>query len=314
MILVIAEHTNIALKPATLNTISAAVKLNQPITILIAGQQCEKAAQAAAAIAGIKKVLLVDAPAFTNLLAENLANVVVKVAKEFNYILAPATTFGKNFMPRVAALLDVAQISDIVQVISPDTFVRPIYAGNALATVQSKDLIKVITVRTTAFTPAASSDTLAPIEKLTAADASSQVKFISHELSKSARPELTAARVIVAGGRGMQSGEKFKLLETLADCLGAAIGASRAAVDAGFVPNDYQVGQTGKVVAPQLYIAIGISGAIQHLAGMKDSKVIVAINKDPDAPIFQIADYGLVGDLFEIIPQLTSELDKVKGS
>ncbi len=310
-ILVIAEHDNKQLKAATLNTISAAKKLGNEVTVLVAGADCENVANTVAKVEGVQKVVLANAEVYQHSLAENLAPLVAKLAAEFTHILAPATTFGKNFMPRVAALLDVAQISDIVQIVSADTFVRPIYAGNALATVQSKDPIKVITVRTTGFPAATVNSTAAPIEASTLVFNNDTVHFVSHELSKSERPELTAAKVIVSGGRGMQSGENFKLLEALADRLGAAIGASRAAVDAGFVPNDYQVGQTGKVVAPQLYIAVGISGAIQHLAGMKDSKVIVAINKDGDAPIFHVADYGLVGDLFEILPQLMTELDKL---
>ncbi len=308
--LVIAEHDNINLKPATLSTITAAKEIGGEIIILVAGSQCKVVAENAAKITGVNKVILADAPVYAHLLAENIAELIVKIAADFNTICAPATTFGKNCLPRVAALLDVAQISDIVKVISADTFVRPIYAGNAFATVQSKDRVKVITVRSTAFTPAALGVSAVPIENCEIVIENPHTTFVSHELSQSKRPELTAARVVVSGGRALQSKENFKLIESLADKLGAAIGASRAAVDAGYVPNDYQVGQTGKVVAPELYIAIGISGAIQHLAGMKDSKVIVAINKDGDAPIFQIADYGLVGDLFEIIPQLNAELDK----
>lgn len=310
-ILVIAEHDNKNLKPATLSTITAAQNLKGEVTVLVAGSQCKIVAENAAKIAGVNKVILADSPVYENSLAENLADFIVKLSSDFTDILAPATTFGKNFMPRVAALLDVAQISDIVKIIDADTFMRPIYAGNAFATVQSKDKIKVITVRGTAFAPAEQGTTVAPIENCDVVIENPKTRFISHELSQSKRPELTAARVVVSGGRALQSRENFKLIETLADRLGAAIGASRAAVDAGYVPNDCQVGQTGKVVAPELYIAIGISGAIQHLAGMKDSKVIVAINKDPDAPIFQMADYGLVGDLFEIIPQLNAELDKI---
>jgi electron transfer flavoprotein alpha subunit len=264
-------------------------------------------AQAAAKIAGVEKVRVADAPQYAHPLAENLAALVVSLAGDYSHLVAAATTTGKNFMPRVAALLDVAQISDIVAVESPDTFVRPIYAGNALATVQSSDKIKAITVRTTGFDAAATGGS-ADIEAVAPAQDGGMSRLIGQELTKSARPELTAARIIVSGGRGMGSGENFKILEALADKLGAAVGASRAAVDSGFVPNDYQVGQTGKVVAPELYIAVGISGAIQHLAGMKDSKVIVAINKDGEAPIFQIADYGLVGDLFQIVPELTGRL------
>lgn len=309
-ILVIAEHDNKNLKPATLNTLAAAQQLGGPIAVLIAGFSCQSVAEKVAKISGVEKVILADAKNYEHFLAENMAPLVTKLGAAFKFILAPATTFGKNIMPRVAAMLDVAQISDIVKIVSPDTFVRPIYAGNALATVQSQDPIKIITVRTTAFAPAKIDQNNAPIETCDFVFNNDAVQFVNHELSKSERPELTAARVIISGGRGLQSGEKFKMLEALADKLGAAIGASRAAVDAGFVPNDYQVGQTGKVVAPDLYIAIGISGAIQHLAGMKDSKTIVAINKDPDAPIFQIADYGLVGDLFEIVPQLIDELSR----
>jgi len=308
-ILVIAEHDNNNLKVASLNTITAANELGGEVTVLVAGYNCEAAAEAAAKVAGVKKVILVNAQAYQHVTAENIALLVEKLAAGFSHILAPATTFGKNFMPRVAAHLDVAQISDIIKVISADTFVRPIYAGNALATIQSADAVKVITVRSTGFVAAAMGSNAAPIERSELVFSSDKSRFVKQELSKSERPELTAARVIVSGGRGMQSGENFKLLEELADRLGAAIGASRAAVDAGFVPNDYQVGQTGKVVAPELYIAVGISGAIQHLAGMKDSKVIVAINKDGDAPIFQVADYGLVGDLFEILPQLMAGLN-----
>lgn len=309
--LVVAEHDNKILKPATLNTVTAAKQLCSDIVVLIVGSECKSVAESAAKIEGITAVILADATEYQHLLAENIAPLVVKLAADFTHVLAPATTFGKNIMPRVAALLDVAQISDCIQIITADTFVRPIYAGNALATVQSTDPIKIITIRTTGFLAAKFCADTAAIETCDVVFNNDAVRFLTHELSKSERPELTAAKIIVSGGRGMQSGENFKLLETLADRLGAAIGASRAAVDAGFVPNDYQVGQTGKVVAPELYIAIGISGAIQHLAGMKDSKVIVAINKDADAPIFQIADYGLVGDLFEILPQLMTELAKL---
>lgn len=307
-ILVIAEHDNATLKGATLNTVSAAQKIGAPIHVLVAGSNCGAVAQAAAHIAGVEKVRVADAPHYAHPLAENLAALVVALAPDYSHILAAATTTGKNFMPRVAALLDVAQVSDIVAVISPDTFVRPIYAGNALATVQSSDAVKVITVRTTGFDAAPAEGGSAAIEAVQGAADSGLSKLLGQELTKSARPELTAARIIVSGGRGMGSGENFKILEALADKLGAAVGASRAAVDSGFVPNDYQVGQTGKVVAPELYIAVGISGAIQHLAGMKDSKVIVAINKDGEAPIFQIADYGLVGDLFQVVPELTGQL------
>ena len=307
-ILVIAEHQNNALKASTLHTISAANQLNKNISVLVAGHVCKEAANIAAQIENVTKVLCADDVAYQYQLAENLSELIIKIANNYDFILAPATTFGKNLMPRVAALLDVAQISDIVSIISHDTFVRPIYAGNALATVQTSEKIKVITVRATAFSAATQSNTSAPIEIINALPDSQLSEFINHELTPATRPELTSARVIVSGGRGMQNGENFKLLELLADELNAAIGASRAAVDAGFVPNDYQIGQTGKIVAPELYIAIGISGAIQHVAGIKDSKVIVAINKDADAPIFQIADYGLLGDLFNILPELTAAL------
>jgi len=276
----------------------------------VAGKNCRAAAEAAAAVAGVRKVLLADDAVYDHGLAENVAPLLVKLAEGYAHLLAPATTSGKNLMPRVAALLDVMQISDISAVVSPDTFVRPIYAGNALQTVQSKDPIKVITVRGTAFPPGEATGGAAAIEAVEATGSAGLSEFVRAELSKSERPELTSARVIVSGGRGMQSGDNFHLLEKVADKLGAAVGASRAAVDAGFVPNDYQVGQTGKIVAPELYIAVGISGAIQHLAGMKDSKVIVAINKDEEAPIFQIADYGLVGDLFKILPELEAELER----
>ena len=306
--LVIAEHDNATLRPSTLNTITAAVTIGAPVHILVAGHRCTPVAQAAAKVAGVEKVRVADAPEYAHALAESLAALVVGLAESYSHILAPATTFGKNFLPRVAALLDVAQISDVIEVKSADTFVRPTYAGNALATVQSADRIKVITVRTTGFEAAKGEGGAAAIEPTAAAGDSGLSRFVGQELTKSERPELTAARVIVSGGRGMGSGENFKILEALADKLGAAVGASRAAVDSGFVPNDYQVGQTGKVVAPELYIAVGISGAIQHLAGMKDSKVIVAINKDAEAPIFQVADYGLVADLFQAVPELTSKL------
>ena len=306
--LVIAEHDNAAVKPATLNTVAAAQKIGGEIHVLIAGQGCAGAVRAAANIAGVAKVLVAEAPHYAHPLAENLTALIVPLAKGYSHVLGPATSFGKNLMPRVAALLDVAQVSDIVRVESPDTFVRPIYAGNALATVRSEDPVKVITVRSTGFDAAAGSGGSAAIENIAAGADAGLSSLVSQELTKSARPELTAARVIVSGGRGMGSGENFALLEALADKLGAAVGASRAAVDSGFVPNDYQVGQTGKIVAPDLYIAVGISGAIQHLAGMKDSKVIVAINKDAEAPIFQVADYGLVADLFQAVPELTQKL------
>jgi electron transfer flavoprotein alpha subunit len=308
-VLVLAEHDNQALKAATLNTVTAAAKLGD-VAVLVAGQGCRKAAEAAAKVAGVKKVLLAESAAVEHGLAENLAPLVAALAKDFTHLLAPATTFGKNLMPRVAALLDVAQISEIIGIEDADTFIRPIYAGNALATVKSADAIKAMTVRTTAFDPARPDGGSAAIEDVGGGQESGLSTFVGRQLTKTERPELTSARIVISGGRGMQSGENFKLLETVADKLGAAVGASRAAVDAGFVPNDYQVGQTGKVVAPDLYIAVGISGAIQHLAGMKDSKVIVAINKDEEAPIFQVADYGLVADLFTAVPELAAELDK----
>ncbi|THF60541.1 electron transfer flavoprotein subunit alpha/FixB family protein [Pseudothauera rhizosphaerae] len=312
-ILVIAEHDNASLKAATLNTVSAAAKLGD-IHVLVAGNGAAAAAAAAAKLAGVAKVLLAEAPHYEAQLAENVAALVVANAGGYSHLLAPATSFGKNVAPRVAALLDVAQISDIVAVDSADTFVRPIYAGNALATVKSADPVKVITVRTTAF-EAAGEGGAAPVENIAAGADLGLSRLVGRELTKSERPELGAARIIVSGGRGLGSGENYHtLLEPLADKLGAALGASRAAVDAGYVPNDYQVGQTGKIVAPQLYVAVGISGAIQHLAGMKDSKVIVAINKDPEAPIFQVADYGLVGDLFEVVPELTRALDPIRFS
>ncbi|MBS0354398.1 MAG: FAD-binding protein [Proteobacteria bacterium] len=309
-ILVVAEHDNASLKGATLNTVSAAAKLGGDVAVLVAGSTAVAVVEAAAKVAGVAKVLVADSAAFADQAAENLAAQVVATvqasAGAITHVLAPATTFGKNVLPRVAALLDVAQISEIVAIESADTFVRPIYAGNALATVKSADPVKVITVRTTAF-EAAGEGGAAAVENVAAGADLGLSKLLGRELTKSARPELGAAKIIVSGGRGVGSGENYhKLLEPLADKLGAALGASRAAVDAGFVPNDYQVGQTGKIVAPQLYLAVGISGAIQHLAGMKDSKVIVAINKDPEAPIFQVADYGLVADLFEAVPQLTS--------
>ena len=307
-ILVIAEHDNASLRPATLNTVAAATKIGGDIAVLVAGSGCTAPAKAAAAIAGVNKVLVADAPHYKDQLAENVAALVVALAPGCTHIVAPATSFGKNVAPRVAALLDVAQVSDIVDVRSADTFVRPIYAGNALATVQSADRIKVVTVRATGFDAAAESGGSAAIESARAVADTGLSSLVGRALTKSERPELTSARVIVSGGRGMGSGDNFKLLEPLADKLHAAMGASRAAVDAGFVPNDWQVGQTGKIVAPDLYIAVGISGAIQHLAGMKDSRVIVAINKDEEAPIFQVADYGIVGDLFQIVPELVKEL------
>ncbi len=306
--LVIAEHDNKVLKGATLNAIAAAQKIGAPVTVLVAGSDCKGAAAAAGEVDGVATVLVADAPQYRDQLAENLGNLVVSIAGSYSHILAPATSFGKNVTPRIAALLDVAQISDIIEVKSPDTFVRPIYAGNALATVQSKDRIKVITVRTTGFDAVAATGGSATIENATAQPDSGLSSLVGRELTKSERPELTAARIIVSGGRAIGSAENFKVLEPLADKLGAALGASRAAVDAGYAPNDWQVGQTGKIVAPDLYIACGISGAIQHLAGMKDSRVIVAINKDEEAPIFQVADYGIVGDLFQIVPELVKEL------
>jgi electron transfer flavoprotein alpha subunit len=309
-VLVLAEHDNASLKASTLNTVAAGVKIGGDVAILVAGSGCAPAAKAASAIAGVKRVLVADAAQYKDQMAENLAALVVGLAPGFTHVLAPATSFGKNVAPRIAALLDVAQVSDIVEVRSADTFVRPIYAGNALATVQSHDRIKVVTVRTTGFDAVAANGGSAATESATAAADAGLSSLVGRALTKSERPELTSARVIVSGGRGMGSGENFKLLEPLADKLHAAMGASRAAVDAGFVPNDWQVGQTGKIVAPDLYVAVGISGAIQHLAGMKDSRVIVAINKDEEAPIFQVADYGVVGDLFQIVPQLVEELKK----
>jgi electron transfer flavoprotein alpha subunit len=307
-ILVIAEHDNDVLKAATLNTVTAAMRIGSNVDVLVAGAGCASVAAAAAKLTGVAGVLLADAAHYGDQTAENLAALIVARAAGYTHILAPATTFGKNLLPRVAALLDVAQISDVVEVVSADTFVRPIYAGNALATVKSGDPVKVITVRATAF-DAAGEGGSAAVAALEAGPDLALATLVGRELTKSARPELGAAGVIVSGGRGLVSGDNYRrLLEPLADKLGAALGASRAAVDAGFVPNDYQVGQTGKIVAPQLYIAIGISGAIQHLAGMKESKVIVAINKDPDAPIFQVADYGLVADLFQAVPELTAAL------
>jgi electron transfer flavoprotein alpha subunit len=307
-ILVIAEHDNAALKPSTLHTLGAAKQIGGDVHVLVAGQGAQAVAQAASQIQGVAKVLLADSAQYKDQLAENLAALVTGLAKDYGHVLAPATTFGKNFMPRVAALLDVAQVSDISAVKGPDTFVRPIYAGNALATVQSKDAIKVITVRSTGFDAVPASGGTAAVGPVAGAADTGLSSLVGREITKSERPELTAARVIVSGGRGMGSGENFKILEPIADKLNAAMGASRAAVDAGFVPNDWQVGQTGKIVAPDLYIAVGISGAIQHLAGMKDSRVIVAINKDEEAPIFQVADYGIVGDLFKIVPELAKEL------
>lgn len=309
-VLVIAEHDNASLKGATLNAVTAAKAIDADVHVLVAGEKADAAAAAAAKVAGVAKVIHVEAAQYAHGLAEPLAVLIAELGKGYGAIVAPETTSGKNVMPRVAALLDVMQISGVTEVKSADTFVRPIYAGNAMATVQSSDKIKVVTVRTTGFAAAAAEGGSAAIEKGTAASDPGVSTFIGQELQKSDRPELTAAKIVISGGRGMGSGENFKLIEAVADKLGAAVGASRAAVDAGFVPNDYQVGQTGKIVAPQLYIAVGISGAIQHLAGMKDSKVIVAINKDEEAPIFQVADYGLVGDLFKLLPELEAALAK----
>ncbi|WP_199611559.1 electron transfer flavoprotein subunit alpha/FixB family protein [Flocculibacter collagenilyticus] len=306
-ILVIADHDNQALKADTHKAVHAAVAIGGDVDVLVVGSNVSAIAEEAAKISGVSKVICADAAEYEHQLAENVAELVAEMGKAYSHILAAATTTGKNFMPRVAALLDVEQISDIISVESADTFKRPIYAGNAIATVQSSDDIKVITVRSSAF-DAAGTDGSASVESIATVKASANSSFVSAELTESERPELTAARVVISGGRGMQNGENFNLLEGIADKLGAAIGASRAAVDAGFVPNDMQVGQTGKIVAPDLYIAVGISGAIQHLAGMKDSKVIVAINKDEEAPIFQVADYGLVGDLFDVLPELEGKL------
>ncbi len=307
--LVIAEHDGLSIKPATLNTIAAAQKMGDDIHVLVAGHNAQAAADAAARIAGVSKVLLADAPQLEAGLAENIEATLLGIARDYTHILVPATAYGKNIAPRIAAKLDVAQISDITAVVSADTFERPIYAGNAIATVQSTDPIKVITVRATGFDAVAAEGGSATIEIIEAAPDTGLSRFVNREVTKLDRPELTSAKIIVSGGRGLGNGENYKkVLEPLADKLNAALGASRAAVDAGFVPNDYQVGQTGKIVAPQLYIAIGISGAIQHLAGMKDSKVIVAINKDDEAPIFSVADYGLVGDLFDTVPALTASV------
>jgi electron transfer flavoprotein alpha subunit len=308
-VLVVADHDNSAIVPIILNTVTAAAAISSDVHVLVAAEGSAAAAEAAK-IVGVSKVLAADSGDYAHQLAENIAPLVVGLAGGYSHILFPSNTSGKNIAPRVAALLDVAQISDIVEVVSEDTFVRPIYAGNAMATVQSSDSVKVITVRGTAFAAAGAEGGNAAIDAIDVADNSGLSSFVSAELTKSERPELTAARVIISGGRGLQSGENFEIIEKVADKLGAAVGASRAAVDAGYKPNDYQVGQTGKVVAPELYIAVGISGAIQHLAGMKDSKVIVAINKDEEAPIFTVADYGLVGDLFKIIPELDEELEK----
>jgi electron transfer flavoprotein alpha subunit len=307
-ILVIAEHDNKELSPATLKTLAAAQAIGEDIDVLVAGEGCQSVAEEVAKADGVSKVRVADNAVYGHFLAENLGTLVAELGKDYGHILAPATTTGKNFMPRVAALLDVAQVSDIIAVESADTFKRPIYAGNAIATVQSEDTIKVITVRATAFDAVAAEGGNASIETVDTVIDNDKSEFVGEELAESERPDLTAARVVISGGRGMQNGENFHLLEKVADKLGAAVGASRAAVDAGFVPNDMQVGQTGKIVAPELYIAVGISGAIQHLAGMKDSKVIVAINKDEEAPIFQVADYGLVADLFDVLPELEQQL------
>jgi len=306
--LVIAEHDNASLKPATLNAVAAAAALGSDIDILVAGEGCSAAGDAAAAVAGVRKVLVADNAVYAHQLAENVSLLVAELGANYDNILAPDTSNGKNILPRVAALLDVGQISDIISVESPDTFKRPIYAGNVIATVQSADAKKVITVRSTAFDAVPAEGGSATIEAVAAAHDAGISAYVSEEIAVSDRPELTAASIVISGGRGMQNGENFAMLESVADKLGAAVGASRAAVDAGFVPNDMQVGQTGKIVAPDLYIAVGISGAIQHLAGMKDSKVIVAINKDEDAPIFQVADYGLVADLFNAVPELDAAL------
>jgi len=307
-ILVIGEHDNKALRPSTLNTVTAAAQLGSDVDILIAGAGCDAVAQEAAAVAGVRRVRVADDAAFADGLAENIAPLIQALASEYSHVLAPATTYGKSILPRASALLDVQQISDISGIEGVDTFTRPIYAGNAMATVKSHDALKLITVRTTAFDPAEQGGS-ATVEPVTGGGDAGLSKFVGEELTRSERPELTTADIIVSGGRGMQSSENFAMLEKLADKMGAAVGASRAAVDAGYVPNDYQVGQTGKVVAPNVYIAVGISGAIQHLAGMKDSKVIVAINKDEEAPIFQVSDYGWVADLFEAVPQLDAAIE-----
>ena len=312
-VLVLIEHDNKVVKASSLNTVTAAKKIDQKVHAIVIGENCKKVSEEVSKFDGIEEVLLADNKIHTNHLAENMAPLIVEIAKNYTHILAPSSTFGKNIMPRVAALLDVAQLSDIISVINSDTFIRPIYAGNANSKIQSLDKIKIITVRTTAFEAIKKEGGKAKITEIPIGKDMNISKFVKNELNKSDRPELTSAGIIISGGRGMESGKNFSLLEELADKLKAAIGASRAAVDAGFVPNDYQVGQTGKVVAPELYIAVGISGAIQHLAGMKDSKIIVAINKDEEAPIFQVADYGLVGDLFQVLPKLTKEIDKIKS-
>ncbi|MBX6424425.1 MAG: electron transfer flavoprotein subunit alpha/FixB family protein [Variibacter sp.] len=309
--LLVAEHDNKTLKDATHKALTAAKELGGDVHVLVAGTGCRPVAEAAAKLEGVAKVLLAEAPAYEHALAEPMAALIVSLAPAYDALVAPATTSGKNFMPRVAALLDVMQVSDVLKVLGPDTFERPIYAGNAVQTVRSRDAKKVITVRTAAFRAAGEGGAAAPIESVAPAGDPGVSRFVGEELSRSERPELTSARIVISGGRALQSRENFaKYIEPVADKLGAAVGASRAAVDAGYAPNDWQVGQTGKVVAPELYIAVGISGAIQHLAGMKDSKVIVAINKDEEAPIFQVADYGLVGDLFQVLPELAEELGK----
>ncbi len=307
-ILIIAEHDNNSIRPPTLNAVAAATKIGGDIHVLVAGGDCAAAGQAASQIAGVAKVLVADGASLAQQLAENIAAQVLGIASAYSHIIAAATSNGKNVLPRVAAKLDVGQISDIIAVEGPDTFQRPIYAGNVIATVQSSDAVKVITVRTTAFDAAAATGGSAAVENIAAVGDAGSSSFVSREIAKNDRPELTAAKNVVSGGRGIGSSDNFKILDPLADKLGAAIGTSRAAVDAGYAPNDWQVGQTGKIVAPQLYVAVGISGAIQHLAGMKDSKIIVAVNKDPEAPIFGVADYGLVGDLFEVVPELTSKI------
>lgn len=306
--LILVEHNNQTIHPATRNVLAAAVELGGEVTLLVAGHQCKAVAEQAATLTGAHSVLYVDKPCYEHPLAEGLSELVISIANSYKAILMPSSTFGKNIAPRIAAKLDVAQISDVSKIIDGNTFEHPIYAGNAIETVRVLDVVKVMTIRTTAFNALTENQAPCAIETIASEFPAKTTTFIKHELSKSVRPDLGSAKIVVSGGRGLQSAEKFKLIEELADALGAAVGASRAAVDAGFVPNDYQVGQTGKVVAPMLYIAIGISGAVQHLAGMKDSKVIVAINKDEDAPIFQIADYSLIGDLFELVPQLIEQL------
>ena len=310
-ILVLAEHNNIDIKSSTLNTISAASQIEEEIDVLVTGFQCEELAKKIAKCEKVSKVIFVDNEKLKNPIAENIEPIVLSVAEKYSHIMAPATTFGKNIFPRIAVKLDLAQISDVIKIISNDTFMRPIYAGNAIATVKSNDKTKIITIRPTSFDPVETSGGSDVVESLEFETQNNSVEFIDREESQSERPELSTARVVISGGRGLQSAENFKLLNEIADKLNAAVGASRAAVDAGYVSNDYQVGQTGKVVVPDLYIAVGISGAIQHLAGMKESKVIVAINKDEEAPIFNVADYGLNADLFEALPQLSSELDKL---